>query len=418
MMLGRLLGKLKLPIARERPSLVSWNLTAACNLRCPHCYLDAGKRRSDELDTAEALRVVEELADAGVEMLVLTGGEPLLRPDLEELARRASARGILVVLGSNGVLLDEARAHRLAAAGIRGVALSLDATEAARHDAFRGVAGAWAATMRALDACRQAGLETIVQTTLKSDNLGELDELVALARSKGAQAFNAYFLVCTGRAEGLTDLTPEQYETAITALVDAQRGLAGDIMLRAKCAPHAARVASERGVPLAGSSGCIAGRSYVRIGPTGEITPCPYMPVVVGNVRDASVADVWADAPLFATLRARALGGRCGRCEHAEVCGGCRARALAATGDVTAEDPWCRYDPPPDARERIVAVGWTPEALERLERVPGFIRERMRLGLEAHARARGLTMVTGALMSEVRRHAGGHPPSGSRGSDA
>lgn len=402
-------AKPKLPVVVSRPSLVSWNVTAGCNLRCPHCYLDAGRRRERELSTDEALRVVDELADAGTELLILTGGEPLLRADLYELAKRATARGLVVVLGSNGTLLDDEVARALAGAGVRGVGLSLDSIDARKHDAFRGVPGAWERTMRALDACRAAGLEVVVQTTLMESNLGELDALIALARAKGAHAFNAYFLVCTGRGETLSDIGPEHYQAVIESLVEGQKSLLGELMLRAKCAPHAARVASERGVPMAGSTGCVAGRSYLRIGPEGEVTPCPYLPEVLGNVRSAALATLWADAPALGKLRARELGGRCGRCEYVDVCGGCRARALASTGALMGEDPWCTYDPPPDARRNIVVVSWTPDARARLLRVPGFIRDRLRLGLEAHARARGLTVVTPELMAEIRRNMGGHP---------
>lgn len=407
-LLDTLRGKVKLPVVAARPSVVSWNLTAACNLHCPHCYLDAGRRRDAELSTADALRVVDELADAGTELLILTGGEPLLRADLYELAERATARGMVVVLGSNGVLLDEDVAQRLVRAGVRGVGLSLDSTDAAKHDAFRGVPGAWARTMRAIEVCRAAGLEVVLQTTLMEWNLAELDDLIAVARAKGVHAFNAYFLVCTGRGEQLSGLAPAQYEASLEALVEGQKSLLGTLMLRAKCAPHAARIASERGVPMAGSTGCIAGRSYLRIGPEGEVTPCPYLPQVLGNVRDGGLASLWADSPALETLRARELGGRCGRCEYVDVCGGCRARALATSGDVTAEDPWCTYEPPPGARRNAVAVAWTPDALLRLERVPGFIRDRMKLGLEAHARARGMTAVTPELMAEIRRNMGGH----------
>lgn len=413
-MLATMFGKVKLPVVAPRPSLVSWNLTAACNLHCPHCYLDAGRRREGELSTPEAMRVVDELADAGTELLILTGGEPLLRGDLCDIAERATGRGMVVVLGSNGVLLDDAVADELVRAGVRGVGLSIDFVDAAKHDAFRGLTGAWERTMGAIDECRAAGLEVVMQTTLTEWNIGELDQLIALARTKGAHAFNAYYLVCTGRGEMASDLTPAQYQSSIEALVDRQKSLLGEMMLRAKCAPHAARIASERGIPMAGSAGCVAGRSYLRIGPEGEVTPCPYLPEVLGNVRGERLASLWADAPALAQLRDRELGGRCGRCEYADVCGGCRARALAVTGDVAAEDPWCTYEPPPGARRDAVGVAWTPEALTRLERVPGFIRERLKLGLEGHARARGMTAVTPELMAEIRSNMGGHPFGGRR----
>ena len=393
----------------HRPSLVSWNLTAACNLRCSHCYLGAGARADGELDTGEALAVVDELAGLGTEMLILTGGEPLLRRDLYDIARRAADQGLIVVMGTNGLLLDDDVAVRLVASGVKGIGVSVDSVDADRHDAFRGLPGAWQGALRAVDACRAAGLQVVIQTTLKSDNLDELPQLVDLAKAKGAQAFNAYYLVCTGRGERLTDITPQQYEHTLGVLIESQSEHLGQIMLRAKCAPNVGRVACEKGIPMAGSAGCLAGRSYVRIGPTGEVTPCPYMPTSVGNVRDGGIGTLWVSAPLFRDLRRKELGGRCGRCEYGDVCGGCRARALALLGDHLAEDPWCVHEPSDGERRSAHPITWTPEATERLARIPSFIRDRIRAGLEAHARSRGLLVITPQLMAEVRRNMGGHP---------
>ena len=396
---------------RFEPSLVSWNLTAACNLRCPHCYLDAGKKAEGELTTEEATGLIDGLAAAGTEMLIMTGGEPLLREDLPILIRHATDAGIRVVLGTNGMLLDREKARELREAGLQGVGISVDSIRKDEHDAFRGREGAFERTLAAIESCRAEDLPVVMQSSLMTWNREELPALVQLARDRGAVAFNAYFLVCTGRGEQLTDIDREQYEQTLSWLVQEESAHRGAMMVRAKCAPHAARIACEARSPLGGSAGCLAGKSYVRIGPRGEVTPCPYMPTEVGNVRDEGFERLWQSAPLFLQLRGGALSGRCGRCEHAGVCGGCRARALASSGDPMGEDPWCSHEPSGEVRKEELPVTWAPEARERLARVPAFIRRRLEAGLEAHARDRGLAVVTPELMAEVRRNAG-WPPSG------
>jgi len=393
------------------PSLVSWNLTGACDLRCPHCYLDAGKTLDGELSTEEAKALIDALASMGTEMLIMTGGEPLLRGDLLELIRCATDASIRVVLGTNGVLLDREKARELREAGLSGVGISIDSTKPEHHDAFRGRPGSFDRTVAAIDACRAEGLPVVMQSSMMEWNEAELPELVRLARDKGAVAFNAYFLVCTGRGEKLSDIDRDQYERTLRWLVAEESAHLGSMMVRAKCAPHAARIACEVDSPLGGSAGCLAGKSYVRIGPRGEVTPCPYMPTEVGNVRDDGFERVWKTAPLLMQLREGALGGRCGRCEFEKVCGGCRARALASSGDAMGDDPWCSHEPSGSMRPQEVKVLWTKEARERLAPGPAFLRGRLELGLEAHARGRGLAAVTPELMAEVRRNAG-WPPGG------
>lgn len=398
----------------EPPSLVSWNLTAACDLRCPHCYLDAGNKADGELSTEEAKTLIDSLARMGTEMLIMTGGEPLLRKDLLELIRYATDASIRVVLGTNGVLLDPDKARELREAGLMGVGISVDSTRPEKHDAFRGRPGSFDRALAASESCRVEGLPVVMQSSLMDWNEEEFPELVQLARDRGAVAFNAYFLVCTGRGERLSDIDREQYERTLRWLVAEESAHVGSMMVRAKCAPHAARIACQESSPLGGSAGCLAGKSYVRIGPRGEVTPCPYMPTEVGNVRDDDFEHVWNTAPLLTQLREGGLTGRCGRCEFQKVCGGCRARALASSGDAMGDDPWCSHEPSGSVRPHDVKVLWTEEARERLARVPAFIRGRLETGLEAHARARGLAAVTPELMAEVRRNAG-WPPGGSTG---
>jgi radical SAM protein with 4Fe4S-binding SPASM domain len=172
------------------------------------------------------------------------------------------------------------------------------------------------------------------------------------------------------------------------------------MMLRARCAPQISRIAAHQGSALVGNAGCLAAREYCRITPDGRVTPCPYLPLAAGSVRERSFADIWQNAPLFERLRGETPTGRCGDCDFRQLCGGCRARAFALTGDLLGEDPWCAYQPPvlvPPSEAPVLQ--WTPEAQERLERIPPFVRHRVKLAVERHAEACGATSVTGAELT-------------------
>lgn len=385
-----------------RPSLISWNLTRMCNLRCPHCYLSAGRRSKDELTTDECLRLLDDMAELGTEMLILTGGEPLLRKDIYDLCRAASGRGFLVVMGTNGVLIDEVVAERLVACGVRGVGISIDSLDPEVHDGFRGGPGSWQHSVRALELCSRLGLEVLIQTTLMEMNLHELPALLDFARDHGARALNLYFLVQTGRGQQLSDLDAVQTESLLGELVTAQEDYR-PMMVRSKCAPHFKRIAYERGSLGLESGGCMAGTRYCRITPEGDVTPCPYMDAVAGNVRQQSFSDIWRQAPLLQGLRRpRDLGGRCGSCEFQELCGGCRCRAYAATGDVMAEDPACTYQPTGDPLPLAPAASWSDEAQARLERIPlRFIREKVASGVAAWAESRSIDLITPEVMKQA-----------------
>ena len=282
-------------MAEYAPSIISWNLTGACHLRCPHCYLDARERRPGELSTEEALRLIDQMAESGTELLILTGGEPLARKDIYQLASHASAQDIGVVLGTTGTPITLARARRLREAGVTAAGISLDSLAPARHDAFRGVPGAWKAAVRGMEACREEGLELLVHTTALKMNREEVADIAGFAHRMGARAFHLFFLVCTGRGEELSDLSPQEYEELLNYVLDAQDGFPG-MMVRARCAPYIGRLAVERGMPPQGSAGCLAGTSYCRITPTGDVTPCPYLPAVAGNVRRRNFQDIWAES--------------------------------------------------------------------------------------------------------------------------
>jgi radical SAM protein with 4Fe4S-binding SPASM domain len=393
-----------------RPSLVSWNLTKRCNLRCPHCYMEGGKAAARELSTGECLSVLGELATLGTEMVILTGGEPLLRRDIYEIATAASTAGMWVVMGTNGVLVTDPVAARMVDCGVKGVAISIDSIDAARHDGFRGGKGAFAASVRALETCRSRGLEVLVQTTVMEENYDEVEALLDLARRLGAWSFNLYFIVQTGRGETMHELSPQRGEAMLRRLVTLQQEYR-PMLVRAKCAPHFKRIAYEEGEAGLESGGCMAGVDYCRITPEGDVTPCPYMTAVAGNVREGGFAPVWRESALLRSLRDPALlGGRCGACEYRELCGGCRCRAYAHTGDVLAEDPGCTYVPtgvPLDERPLV----WSAEARARLERIPiSFIRGKVERGVEAFARRRGAGVITPRLMEEAIQGSGRGAP--------
>ncbi len=376
------------------PEIVSWNTTQRCNLRCAHCYLAAGQPAAAELSLEEGRRLIDQLAAAGTRMLILTGGEPLLRRDIERLAAHAAARGLLCVLGTNGMLLTRRRARRLKEAGVAGVGISLDSLGPEKHDAFRGVPGAWGGAVRGIRVCVAEGVPVLIQMTVLPWNYDEVEALIDFAYGAQATGFTLYFLVCTGRGETLSDITPEQYEQALASLVEAQARYPR-MMVRARCAPQIARVAAQRGSALVGNAGCLAGRRYCRITPQGVVTPCPYLPLAAGTVREQRFGEIWERASLFLSLRGETPTGRCGRCAFRDLCGGCRARAFAVAGDVLGEDPWCAYRPAePAAATRNVRLLWSSEAQERLDQIPPFIRDRVQLAVERHVQSCGKSRVT------------------------
>ncbi len=401
--------------AEYKPSLISWNLTRMCNLRCPHCYMEGGRKAENELETGECLALIDEMKALGTEMLILTGGEPLLRKDIYDIARYASDRGIWVVMGTNGVLVSDEVVEKMIACGVQGVAISIDSLEPAKHNHFRGGPDAWECSVRALEICRANGLQVLVQTTVMDMNYAEIPQLLAFAREKGAWSFNLYFLVRTGRGEKIDDLSPERTEAMLGNLVDWQDEYR-PMLVRSKCAPQFKQIAYERGVGGLESGGCMAGTQYCRITPQGDVTPCPYMTAVAGSVRDQSFGEIWQGSAVLRELRdTKQLKGRCGRCEFNELCGGCRCRAYSVYGDYLQEDPACRYQPTGRPLE-IGAVRWSTEAQARLERIPlAFIRGKVKRGLETYARRHGVLLITAEVMQEAlagedRSKFGGLPP--------
>jgi AdoMet-dependent heme synthase len=440
----------------DRPYVVSWNLTYRCNLACEHCYLDAGgsplvdtENFADrtELGTEECFRVIDEIAAFAPECLtILTGGEPLLRRDILEIVRRASERGLWVVVGTNGVRITENVAQRLAQAGARGLSLSLDALDSDRHDRFRKVRGAWRNTVEGAEILNRTGLPFIVQTTAGSHNLDELEAIADFAHERlAAKVWNLYFLVPTGRGQFVSDMTPVQYDQVLAALYRIQRKYERRMLVNAKCAPHYIKTVLEKGdadarirVYSGGAGGCPAGTHYMGIRPNGDVTPCPYLPVFAGSLRNESLTDLWTSSELFVGIRRRSsLGGRCGDCEMNAHCGGCRARAYGMTGDPMAEDPLCTHTPGKFVGSPLLSlnrseasmdllkaaatpagtigprlieygggsqttIAWDDAAAERMKKIPAFVRGMVVRAVEDSCRKNGIARVTTEELERIR----------------
>jgi len=401
----------------EAPFLVALNLTRRCNLKCAHCYLDAGTLNQgdpDELATSEVCSLLDEIAALSEEtMVVLTGGEPLLRPDIMEIAAHASDLGLMVVMGTNGMLLTDKRVAALRQAGVSAVGISVDSLDASHHDRFRGASGSWTKTISGIDACRRAGLMFQVHFSVTDDNAHELESMIEFCRSSGATVLNVFFLVCTGRGETYTNISLDTYEHVLRRVAQAARDET-QLLVRARCAPHFKRMALEMKPPLPvtlihgyEAGGCLAGTRYCRVTPTGGVTACPYIEDSVGSIREMPFVEIWRDAPMFNSLRAPELEGRCGSCEYSKLCGGCRARPYARTGALMGEDFLCGYQPSGSGTiEPILVksgVHWTDEAEDRLAKVPGFVRRFVRMRAETHARELGASAVTSGHLDELAR---------------
>ena len=377
------------PDAIPPPRIVAWEITTRCDLACRHCRASATTEPDpQELSPAEALEVVEQLAEAGTKLLILSGGDPLLRPDWPAIAARATALGMRVTMAPNGLHVDAEVAARMRECGIERAAISLDFPTAESHDEFRGVPGAFDAAVRALRLLREAGIECQINATLTALNVEHLDAVIDLALELGAVAFHPFLLVETGRGEGLADqrLTPERCEEMMLHLRERQLELAGRLAIKPTDMPHYCRVAAQhpdgrpsreievsgggRPVPATNDSGsggphqrldamtrgCLAGRGFCFISSRGEVNPCGYLPLACGSVRVSRLARIWRESAVLRALRDDSLvHGKCGVCEFRRICGGCRARAFAHSSDWMSAEPLCAYVPRPASDDDAAA---------------------------------------------------------------
>lgn len=358
-------------ILTPRLHLVAWELTRNCNLFCAHCRGSAGYGQyPDELTTEECFRLIDQILEMGKPILILTGGEPLARSDVIEIAQYAASKGLRVVMGTNGTLITEEVAARLKQVPISRLGISLDFPIARLQDNFRGQVGAFAAVMAGIANARRAGIEVQINGTVTKLNVNYLDELLNLALEVGAVAFHPFMLVPTGRGKGLAsvELPPEQYEQTLHWIYDKQQELGDRMFFKPTDVPHYLRVVKQRQKQERGTRpeleashnpanaitrGCLAGTGFCFISYQGKVKGCGYLDVVAGDIKKESFKKVWGNSPLFGELRdLNNLRGKCGVCEYKRICGGCRARAYEATGDYLAAEPYCIYQPAALAKVR------------------------------------------------------------------
>jgi heme b synthase len=341
------------------PRLVAWEVTRSCNLNCVHCRASSEKGPYEgELDRAKAMEILDQIALAGRPIVILSGGEPLLRPDIFDLARHGTGLGLRMVMATNGTLLTPGIASEIKASGIKRVSISLDGAEAGVHDRFRNVPGAFDSALRGIGILKAGGIEFQINTTITRHNVGRIDKILELAVELGAAAHHIFLLVPTGRARDMVnqEIDSLEYERILHWFDDMRDKV--PLHLKATCAPHYYRIlrqeARRRGESIdigkygldAVTRGCLAGTSYCFISHDGIVQPCGYLELACGDLKSTSFDSIWRDSEIFNRLRELSLyKGKCGRCEYQDFCGGCRARAYEATGDYLAEEPLCVYQP-------------------------------------------------------------------------
>lgn len=326
--------------------LVSWNTTNQCNMYCDHCYRDASTRLDDELTTSEARKLITEIKKAGFKIMIFSGGEPLMREDIYELGSFAAENGLRPVLGTNGSLITENVALKLKQAGFMAAGVSLDSLDEKKNNAFRKLENAYELTLQGINNLKKAGIPFQIHTTVMDWNVDELESITDFAIELGAMAHHVFFLVPAGRGINIEEeaLRVKKYENTIARLMEKQKQV--DIEIKPTCAPQFVRVADKMGIPIRFSRGCLAGISYCIIGPRGDVQPCAYLNIPLGNVKNQSFDEIWHTSSILKELRSMDYKGKCGICDYKQKCGGCRARAyFYSQGDYMAGDDWCLYRP-------------------------------------------------------------------------
>jgi AdoMet-dependent heme synthase len=350
------------------PFTIAWELTRACAFACRHCRAEAQPRRDpDELSTQEAFRLVDQIKEFGDPILVVTGGDPMMRRDLFDILAYASGRGLRTSLTPTTTrLVTVEKLRKVRDAGVRRVAVSLDGPDARSHDAFRGFPGSFDMALRIARSAGEAGLSLQVNTTVSQYNASRLDEFIDLVGGLQAVQWSLFFLVPTGRALSGDMISPQEHERVFNWLY----GLSGraPFDIKSTAAPAYRRVAIQKAAkpatgraPLAGAGyryedglnrpaqGVNDGKGFCFVSHTGDVCPSGFLPLPAGNIRERPVTDIYRNSTLFRELRDPALlKGKCGTCFFRDVCGGSRARAYAVTGDYLASDPSCIFQPPDD----------------------------------------------------------------------
>ncbi len=351
------------PQMLDAPFLVVWNFTNMCNLRCRHCYQRADKPLPNELSLEEKINLVKQLDEADVASIAFSGGEPLIHPHFLRVAFEAHRRGMYVAVATNGMVITDEMAKKMKKAGVEYVEISLDAADPVLHDRFRGVKGAWEAAIKGIKNSVENGFLTAIATTVTKYNITEVPKIIELAEKLEVDRVVFFNFIPVGRGSDIVelDISPEEREELLKYLYKETKKRK---VLLVSTAPQYARISLQQSQKFVSPThfaleesegltylanyigGCGAGRIYCAIQPNGDVTPCVFMPdLVVGNVREKKFKEIWDTSKVFLNLRNRErLKPSCSLCSYKYICGGCRARAYAYTGDYMGPDPGCIYN--------------------------------------------------------------------------
>lgn len=354
-----------------KPKWIAWEITRRCNLRCIHCRSasEMEVKGHPDFSTEEAFRIIDDISSYAKPVMVLSGGEPLIRPDVFDIARYGTEKDLRMCLATNGTLVDDEICERIKESGIKIVSLSLDGSNEDVHDDFRNQKGAFSGTINAARLFKKHGIEFIINSSFTKRNQEEIPKVYRLAKELGATAWYMFMIVPTGRGEEIMSelISKEDYEDILEWHYQMEKD-ESDMLVRPTCAPHYYRVVLQRSrdervrfqrrtlkFSTGGAKGCIAGQLICLIDVDGNVLPCSYFPKSAGNIRERSFKDIWENSDLFKELRDfKRYKGRCGSCEYINVCGGCRARAYSVYGDYLEEEPFCSYVPVKMRKTRIV----------------------------------------------------------------
>lgn len=341
------------------PKWIAWEVTSRCNLKCIHCRSSASPIAKQEFSTQSAFKLIDNIASFCSPVFVLSGGEPLLRKDVFEIASYGTKKGFRVCLATNGILINDEICRRIKEAGIHLVSLSLDGSRPEIHDDFRNQKGAFELILRGIEKLKEHSIEFLINSSFTQRNQHDIPATFRFAKALGAKAWYMFMIVPTGRGKEVLQelITKEDYENILHWHYELERE-EKQVFVRPTCAPHYYRVFRQRSkaenLPLerrslsfstGGGKGCIAAQTIAFINYKGEVMPCSYFPKSAGNIREKPLKDIW-NSPLFVELRNyKSYRGKCGICEYLKICGGCRARAYAVTGDYLDEEPFCDYQP-------------------------------------------------------------------------
>lgn len=330
---------------RYVPRLVVLELTRRCFLECIHCRANSNQRLQEcELSTAEWMRIIDEITSFSKPILILSGGEALLREDIFEIISYSSKKGLTPVLATCGISVTLDKIKKLKSAGIKRISISIDGKDAQSHDSIRSQEGVFEKAILTAKMLREENIELQINTTVTRQNVGQLTDILDLSKRLGAYSFHPFFLVPIGRAKDLVDeeISPQIYEETLYWFYKRAKDSA--IEIKPTCAPHYSRISIKEGRQLSG--GCLGGKYFAFISSKGLVQICGFLDVVCGNVREDSFKTIWENSEVFNQLRDfNKYKGKCGECEYLRICSGCRARAYAASSDYLGEEPNCVYQP-------------------------------------------------------------------------